>query len=159
MSPTSTALNRPAPRHFLSNLVRIHVSGEETDGRLGVVEAVGGPGDMPPLHVHREQDEAFHVLEGELTLFVAGQEPVRLGPGESVLAPHGVPHVYEVTSDEPARWLALSTPAGFEAFVAELSEPADTDELPSDVSIDPEHVAATAARHGIDLLGPPGTRP
>jgi uncharacterized cupin superfamily protein len=28
-------------------------------------------GDSPPLHVHRNEDEVFHVLEGELR-FVAG---------------------------------------------------------------------------------------
>jgi hypothetical protein len=43
--------------------------------------------------------------------------------------------------------------------VAELSELAPVDELPDDVDIDPAHVAAVAQRHGIEILGPPGTRP
>ena len=159
MSPTSVSTARPPARWFLENLIRIHLTGEETGGRTGIVESVGAPGNMPPLHVHRDEDEGFMVLEGELTLFVAGREPLRLGPGGSVLAPHGVPHTYEVTSPEPARWLAISTPSGFDRFAAEISEPAEAEELPREVTIDPAHVAHVAARHGIEILGPPGMLP
>lgn len=159
MRPTTVPAARPQARWFLHNLVHIHLTGDETGGRTGLVELTGAPGDMPPLHLHREEDEGFMVLEGELTVYVAGGEPLRLGPGGSVLAPRGVPHVYEVTSSEPARWLAISTPSGFDRFVAEISEPAEAEELPRDASIDPAHVAEVATRHGIEILGPPGTLP
>jgi quercetin dioxygenase-like cupin family protein len=158
MTP-ALATDRPPARWFLQNLVRVHVTGEDSDGRLGVVEITGRPGDMPPLHVHHEEDEVFFVLEGEVTLFIAGQDPVRLGPGGSAYAPRGLAHVYEVTSPEPARWLGLSSPSGFAHFVMELSEPAPVDDLPGDVDIDPAHVADVAGRYGIEILGPPGARP
>jgi quercetin dioxygenase-like cupin family protein len=44
------------------------VAGSDSGGRLAVVEAEGRRGDMPPLHVHRREEEAFYVLEGQLSL-------------------------------------------------------------------------------------------
>ena len=49
-------------------------------------------GQMPPLHVHPE-DEKLSVLEGRLTVFAGGRQ-LELGAGESWVAPSGVPHTY-----------------------------------------------------------------
>src|SRR5262252_4780860 len=114
---TLLATPRPEPRWFIDNLVHIHVSGDDTDGRYGLVEAVGRAGDMPPLHVHHGVDELFYVLEGRMTLFLPG-EHVELEAGDAFRAPRDVPHAYRVDS-ETARWLAFCEPAGFDAFVME----------------------------------------
>jgi hypothetical protein len=76
-----------------------------------------------------------------------------------VLAPRRIPHT--LTVDSPtARWLVLSTPAGFERFVERLGAPADALEPPSEPhAVDPEVVAQAAAEHGIEILGPPGALP
>jgi hypothetical protein len=98
------------------------------------------------------------VLEGELSLFVAGEQLV-LGPGQAALAPRDVPHAYRVESDE-ARWLLITTPAGFDAFVREVAVPAPGDELPpAGRAVDPAVVDRAAAKVGIEILGPPGTLP
>jgi quercetin dioxygenase-like cupin family protein len=134
---------------FLGVRCRILVDPEITGDPYGLVDMVEvPPGDMPPLHVHHQHDEGFLLLDGELTLFLPGRE-VRLRAGEFVLAPRGVPHTYRV-GDAPARWLVISTPGGFEQFVREV---AGLDEL------SPEVLAATGARHDIEILGPPGERP
>jgi quercetin dioxygenase-like cupin family protein len=140
---------------FLNNLVTVHVN----EPTLSIVELTGAPGDTPPLHVHTDEDETFYVLEGEVTVHVAGRDPLVLGPGQAAFAPRGVPHVYVVTSSTPARWLGTTTGHQFASFVEALSTPAAEPTLPTDVEIDPAHVAAVAARHGIELLGPPGTLP
>lgn len=152
----------PEPRWFLADLAIVHVRGEDTDGRLGVVEMTMPAGDEPPLHVHHEQDETFYVLEGSVTLFTAGGEPRVLRAGECAVAPHGVPHAYRA-GDDGARALVHSSPAGFEAFVEAMSVPAGAPVLPTvDGPPTPEQVellGTTAAAHGIAILGPPGTRP
>lgn len=145
----------PTPLWFLNNLATVHVN----EPTLSIVELSGAPGDTPPLHVHTDEDETFHVLEGELTVHVAGQGPVVLGAGAAEFAPRGVSHVYVVTSETPARWLGTTTGGQFASFVEALSTPAAEPTLPKDVEIDPAHVAAVAASHGIELLGPPGTLP
>ena len=143
------------PLWFLHNLATVHVN----EPTLSIVELTGAPGDTPPLHLHADEDETFYILDGEVTLHTAGQDPVVLGAGQAAFAPRGVPHVYIVTSETPARWLGTSTGHQFASFVEALSTPAANPTLPSDVEIDPGHVAAVAARHGIELLGPPGTLP
>ena len=113
---------------------------------------------MPPLHVHRHDDETFYVLEGEVTLFVAGEQTV-LDAGQAALAPRDVPHAYRVESEE-ARWLVIATPAGFDAFVREVAEPAPAEELPpAGRPFDPAVLGRAAAKAGIEILGAPGTLP
>ena len=106
---------------------------------------------MPPLHVHRNEDEGFYVLEGELTLWVGDDKHV-LRAGESILAPRAVPHTVRV--DRDARWLVTSTPAGFEAFVRAVGSTEPQADLPS-----PEELVRVASQHGIEILGPPGMLP
>ena len=166
----TTALHEPTlpaaargnaePRWFIHDLVVVHVTGDETDGHLGVVESLGPPGDMPPLHVHRVEDEVFYVLDGALELHVAGRPPARLEAGESLLAPRDVPHTYRVVSEGPARWLVLSVPASFERFVLAASDPAETQTLPPpDLEPDMDRMMRAAAEAGIEILGPPGALP
>ncbi len=149
---------RTQPLWFIDNLVHIHVDGDTSDGALALLDERGRRGNMPPLHVHRRDDETFYVLEGEVTLFVADEQIV-LGPGEAAFAPRDVPHAYRVESDE-ARWLLITTPAGFDTFVREVAVPAKADELPpAGRPIDPAVVSQAAAKVGIEILGPPGTLP
>src|SRR5262249_14231770 len=100
---TTTTAVQPRRLWFLAALVTL------ADGKDGVsiVEAAAPYGDSPPLHVHRAEDEIFHVLEGELRLHVGGRD-LRVGAGETALAPQAVPHSYRVESLEGARWLVVT---------------------------------------------------
>jgi quercetin dioxygenase-like cupin family protein len=145
---------------FFNDLVKVIVRGEDTDGRFDMIESLKPAGDEPPLHVHHDQDEMFYVLEGEVTIFLPGEERT-LRAGEFMLAPRGIPHTYRA-GDGGARSLVQTSPAGFGAFVEAVSRPADAAVLPQPAQPTPEqaaHVAAVAAEHGIELLGPPGARP
>src|SRR4051794_15747084 len=157
---------------FLDTLVRVHADADSTGGRLGLAESIAPAGHQPPPHVHHREDEGFYVLEGEITVFTPGDEVV-LGPGGFVNAPRGVPHTFRVSGPGPARWLVTSAPAGFEAFVRDYGEPAASggfgaasgdppprEGLPApDGPPDVDRLAAPAARHGIEILGPPGMLP
>src|SRR5690348_5753318 len=114
----------PAPESlwFLDTLVMVRVAQEAHADGFSILESLAPRGDGPPLHVHHHEDEAFHVLEGELRLRV-GDEQLTLSAGETALAPRGVPHTYLVTSDQGARWLNV-TRGGFERFVRAVSRPA-----------------------------------
>jgi hypothetical protein len=103
---------------------------------------------MPPLHVHRDHDEAFFVLEGTVTVYMPDSE-VTIHPGDYLLAPRGVPHSYRV-GEGTARWLVISVPSGFERFVAEVAAAG---------APDPARLTEIAGRHGIEILGPPGELP
>ena len=142
---------------FLHNLAKVHLASDETPGGFSIVEIAGPQGDQPPLHSHRSDDEGFYVLDGALIVWL-GDQRLELKQGDYALAPHGVPHTYRVESAEGARWLATSTD-GFDRFVSEVGVPAEEDRLPDPTPPDPERLAALAAEHRIDLLGPPGALP
>jgi mannose-6-phosphate isomerase-like protein (cupin superfamily) len=94
--------------------------------RTGAVLAPRG--ESPPLHIHHDEDEVFHILEGELR-FRVGDDELRAGPGETLLAPKRVPHTHRVES-ECGGWLVTTTRGDFERFVRSFSRPAERDELP-----------------------------
>jgi mannose-6-phosphate isomerase-like protein (cupin superfamily) len=154
--------SRPKQRAhwFYGDLVTVHVSGDETDGRFCVVEFLQPPGEWTPLHVHRDADQTQYVLEGELTVYLPGRSFV-LRPGECVNTPMGVPHTEQITSPGPARVLDVNAPAGFDQFIARAGEPATDLTLPSAEGPPPdvERLAAIAAEHRIELLGAPGDLP
>jgi mannose-6-phosphate isomerase-like protein (cupin superfamily) len=146
------------PLWYFDNLVYIHVDGEQSGGAYSLSETLGARGNMPPLHVHRRNDETFYILEGDVRLFVGDREVV-LAPGQAVLAPRGVPHAYRVESDR-ARWIVISSPAGYEQFVRAAGEPAPRAELPpAGRHSDPAALARAAAEQGIEIIGPPGMLP
>ena len=92
---------------------KVLVRSEQSTGRVGIVESVMPPGATgPPLHEH-DFDEAFYVLEGELTFHLGG-DLVTVGAGELAFAPGGEPHTLTNRGTVPARFLIVFTPAGFE---------------------------------------------
>ena len=140
----------PASLDFLGCRARILSDAASSGGLLGLIEMDAPAGDRSPLHVHHAEDEGFYVLDGEVMLFMPG-EALTLRAGDFFLAPRGIPHTYEV-GERPARWLVTSTPAHFEAFVAEVA-------AAGEAATDPERIGAIAAQHQIEILGPPGARP
>ena len=65
----------------------------------------------PARHLHYDQDEWFYALEGEFIVEV-GTERFRLQPGDSLLAPRQVPHVWAYVGDTRGRILITFLPAG-----------------------------------------------
>ena len=139
---------------FLGSLVTVKAAGTDTQGRLTVVEFVNPPGFAPPLHRHLEEDESFYILSGTAEFRCDG-EVFSAGPGDFVLLPSGLAHTFIVGADEPLRTLQITTPSGFEQFAAEVGVPAAARRLPDPGPIDPAALGHAAARHAIELLGPP----
>lgn len=99
----------------------------------------------PPRHLHFNQDEWFYAIEGEF-IFEIGQKELRLAPGDSLLAPRMVPHVWAYDGEAVGRILIAFRPAGkMEAFFREVTK---TKRMPAQ---EPELWRA----HGMELLGPP----
>jgi mannose-6-phosphate isomerase-like protein (cupin superfamily) len=152
------AATSPQQLWFLNQLVTVRVRHDECEDGISVLESLAPHGVSPPLHVHQTEDEIFHVLEGQLRVR-AGDTEVRIGAGETILGPKGVPHTYRVESHEGARWLVITRRGDFERFVHALSRPAERPEPPTPQGPPtPEQanaLAAAAREHGIEFVGPP----
>ena len=128
----------------------LHATGDATDGRFCLLEAVTmPPGLVSPYHTHHNEDEAFYVLDGEVRIVCDGTW-MTAGPGTWVFGPRDVPHGFKVLGSRPARMLLLCAPAGFEKFVLELCAPVDAVPGPPDMA----RLMDAAARFNIDILGP-----
>ena len=141
---------------WIGMLATIKATKEQTGGQYTLVEILAPEGFASPLHVHHFEDEGFWILEGELTFYV-GDRTMKAQPGSFLFGPKEVPHAFAVDSG-PARLLFLLSPAGFEDLVREIGEPAKDLTLPPEGPLDEaemRRMAAIAARHGNEMLGPP----
>ncbi len=139
---------------FLGSLATVKAGAAQTRGALTVVEFLNPPGFAPPLHRHLAEDEMFYVLSGTAEFRCDGRS-LTAGPGDFVLFPVGRPHTFLVGPDEPLRALQMTSPAGFEDFAAEVGAPAAELRLPDPAPVDPAALGRAAARHHLEILGPP----
>ena len=96
----------------------------ETHGALFILENRDMVRGGPPRHVHYDQEEWFCLIEGGEVAMEIGEQKLRLKPGDSVLAPRNVPHVFAYLGEEPGRMLFAFTPAGsIEDFFIQTSKP------------------------------------
>jgi mannose-6-phosphate isomerase-like protein (cupin superfamily) len=75
----------------------------------------------PPLHSHKNVEEAFFVLDGTLRFEVDG-ETVDVEAGGYARVPPGVVHRFSNPTDTPTRFLGLCVPGGIEAYFDALNE-------------------------------------
>ena len=136
------------PRRVFGGLrIDAKVPPEDTGGDLYIIEHTDEEKGGPPRHVHHAQDEWFYVLEGSYRIHI-GEDRFDLGPGDSILAPREVPHVWAHVSEGEGRLLIAFQPAGqMESFLDAL---AGMGSAPA-----PEAMAALFASHGMTMLGPP----
>ena len=86
----------------------------------------------------------MYALEGESRVEIGDQKFI-LNPGDSVLMPRQIPHVWAHVGEHPGKLLIASTPAGkMEDFFREFGR---TGKLPTD----PDVVRA----YGLERVGPP----
>ena len=144
---------------FADSLVTYKATGTETGGGLTVAEVRAPRGAGSPRHRHRNEDEAWYVMEGELTFWL-DDEQRSVAAGSFVFGPRGIDHRFRVVSDQ-AHFLLLLTPAGFEEFTRVCGWPATSLTMPPadlparDVAL----VQEAAHRHGLDIDPEPTTSP
>jgi mannose-6-phosphate isomerase-like protein (cupin superfamily) len=126
------------------SFINFKVVPQDNSGLLileNVFHAQGGPA----RHLHYDQDEWFYAVEGDFIVEV-GQERFQLQPGDSLLAPRKVPHVWAHVGNARGRMLIAFMPAGkMEAFFREVTQ----------ANAMPPQDPALWRAHGMELLGPP----
>jgi quercetin dioxygenase-like cupin family protein len=134
----------------------VKAGGAETGGSFAQVEVDDPRGTATPMHVHRNEDETFYVLEGEVTVLV-GDERIDLAAGDFALAPRDIAHAYIVRS-ERARMLVTLSPAGLEELFVACGVPVTGSEAPADAVLPPlDEMVRLFGGYGCELVGPPPT--
>jgi quercetin dioxygenase-like cupin family protein len=148
---TKSQIDPRQPFMIMQDVVRMHVTAEETAGGLFVMEVDVAPGGgPPPLHTH-DAAELFWTLRGDLTYFReeadGGVTEISGGPGTRAFIPGGVPHTYRNFSDEPGAYLAVLSPAqDMQDFLLEAAVEV------GGPTADPEAVLEIGRRYGMQIL-------
>lgn len=142
-------------KEVMGGTIAVRLRAEQTGDRLAMVENLlpAGFGRLP-LHVHPHFDEAFYVLDGELS-FRVGDDVIDATAGTLVYVPGDVPHTFaELTGAAPVRFLLWITPAGHETYFEALAAAAQASASGYPA---PEALGALMAEHAIEVVG--GTDP
>jgi mannose-6-phosphate isomerase-like protein (cupin superfamily) len=124
----------------------IHLGGTETGGAFCLLLDEPPAGWSLPSHVHVDSAETIHVIVGEFEITVDGTSE-RLGPGETVHIPAGVPHSGANLGGASGRRLVVFSPAGMEEFFREVGAATPGAE------VDDRAALAAATRHGWRFVG------
>src|SRR5512139_360743 len=82
----SASTSAPESVWFLDGLMYIHVSAGNGGHDISLIEHTAPYLSSPPVHAHRDEDEIFYLLDGEVRFVVEGR-PATAGAGQSVVAP------------------------------------------------------------------------
>lgn len=137
----------------LGDLYTFRLTGEQTDGRLAVIEAVIQPNSAPPPHIHHNEDESFYVLEGTFS-FLYGDQTISGNTGSFVHVPKGTPHTFQNIGTTPGRLLTIISPAGLEQFFMEIGTSAEEGAPEFDPAII-EKIMKLAPVYHMEVLPPP----
>ena len=126
--------------------IQFKTTGDETGGLLFVLEHQNLLKGGPFRHLHPDQDEWMYAMAGEYRVEI-GDKKLTLGPGDSVLMPRKVPHVWAQVGETPGKLLVAFTPAGnMEAFFRDFGK---AGKMPTE--------AAAVLPYGLVRTGPPLT--
>lgn len=129
---------------FGGSVVLLRTTAASSGGALTIWEELPPLLDTP-LHVHANEDELFHIIDGEHE-FRCGDGEFRVGPGAFIYLPRGVPHAHRRIVTGSGRFLVITTPGGFEGFFRILADADRAGEL------GPDAYARASAQYGITWL-------
>lgn len=138
----------------VGDLYRFLATGDETDGKYAMFEAIVPPGGGPPPHIHGREEESFLILEGEIT-FTVGDERIVATAGTFANMPVGSQHSFKNATDKIARMIISAAPAGLEKMFLEVGVPVkwgDTPPPPSKAHI--EKLLTVAPKYGVEIKVP-----
>src|SRR5690348_6160154 len=138
------------------DVYRFLATGEDTNGKYALWEAIVPPGGGPPPHIHSREEEGFYVLEGEITIQL-GEDRFVAQAGTFANMPVGSLHSFTNASDKTARMLISVAPAGLEQMFFEVGQPmtAGDTSAPPPRKEDIEKLVAIAPKYGLQIRLPP----
>jgi len=137
----------------LDVLWTMKIPSRATAGAFSLTEQLLPKGSAPPVHRHTREDEAWIVLDGEVTFFVDDQVH-ECGAGTYVYGPRDVSHTFRVES-QTARMATLLSPGTAEDFFHATGRPATSLTLPPPSAPDLDALLAGMAEAGIEFIAPP----
>jgi mannose-6-phosphate isomerase-like protein (cupin superfamily) len=122
----------------------IRTSAKETQGVYTMLEIVADPRNGVPIHIHKNEDEHFLVLEGTLHI-VVGDVTLDIPAGAAVTVNRGDPHAWCNLTETPVRMLVIFSPGHVEGLFREIAARKNKNN---------DDIAAIADKFGCLIVGP-----
>lgn len=130
--------------NVLGDSQTIKITGKDTGGLFTIVENYNDPGIGIPMHVHENEDEIFHIIEGQMEFETQGTTTI-LKAGDMIFLPRMIPHAFRVVGTQKAKAVVTIMPSGIEEMFEALSQlPAGPPDL--------EKVASICNSYGISFV-------
>jgi quercetin dioxygenase-like cupin family protein len=151
-------LSNPAPdnsRAIPGALFHFLATGAQTNNQFSLMFIEVHKGNEPPPHTHRNEDENYYILEGQIRFWV-GDDVFDAKAGDFIHLPKNIPHRFELQS-ECVKELMWMTPAGLEKWFWDNSVPAASmqplplmkEQPPAEVIA---HFVQSLSEYGVEML-------
>ncbi|MBI3407308.1 MAG: quercetin 2,3-dioxygenase [Planctomycetes bacterium] len=153
--PTLTTSDKGRTIAVVGDVYRFLATGDDTNGKYALFEAIVPSGGGPPPHVHSREEEGFYILEGEIKFTIDGK-PLVAKAGMFANMPVGTPHSFKNESSRPAKMLIWVAPAGLEKMFFECGVPLPqgATTAPTTTKEEIDKLLAIAPRYGIEIRLP-----
>jgi quercetin dioxygenase-like cupin family protein len=145
MQPRVHTAEQGRPLEVLGISMLEKAASADLSGGAAVLVQTVPPAGGPPPHLHRDTDEFFYVLEGELDVWIANKR-TKLVAGMSATLPRGVPHAFTNPGTRPARVLVVVTPGDGARFFDDIDR--ERPALPAEM----DKLEAIVARHDLEFV-------
>ena len=139
----------------VGDVYRFLATGDDTNGKYAMWEAIVPPGGGPPPHIHSREEESFYILEGEI-IFQIGDQQLLATAGMFANMPVGTLYSFKNEFGKPAKMLISVAPAGLEQMFFEVGvalPEGSTTALPP-TKAESEKLLTMAPNYGIEIRVP-----
>ena len=122
---SSTTVNVPAGQEetllVSGNTITVRIGGKQTDDAYSVFELSVPPNVGAGLHIDKDWDEWWHVMEGTFAFTLNGEQ-IELSAGGFAYGPKGIPHIFKNVGEATGKLVMLTMPSGLEKFFKTVHE-------------------------------------
>jgi mannose-6-phosphate isomerase-like protein (cupin superfamily) len=115
----STAVNGPAQQQetlsVIGNTITVKIGCEQTAGAYSVFELSVPPNEGTGLHIDKDWDEWWHVMDGTFAFTLNGKR-MELAAGSFAHGPKGTPHSFKNVGEATGKIVMVTMPSGLEKF-------------------------------------------
>ena len=127
-------------------------TGNDTNGQFSLFDFYVPQKAGPPPHIHSRDDEAFYILEGDLSLQFENQTLVAT-PGTFIYLPKHHIHEFKNLGTSPVHALSMTVPSGLENLFAEVGQPGTDKSAPPRGNYEDyrQKFKAVAPKYGVEI--------
>jgi mannose-6-phosphate isomerase-like protein (cupin superfamily) len=103
------------------NTITVKLDGKQTDDAYSVFELSVPPNAGAGLHIDKDWDEFWQVMEGTFAFTLNGKQ-IELHAGGFAYGPKGIPHSFKNAGETTGKLVMLTRPSGLEKFFRNIDE-------------------------------------